>query len=190
MPTISEDHQLTPGEAAAPVLWTVTVKGLRAGLVDVSDAAMHAVLGGGSARALKSFGHDRDGVHFLLLRGGTGLHTDTAYTRFTHQLVLRNDGTRIRGLARNDGPPETWHPPMVPGMMYCLDTWSPHVGCPDPRMEPPARGYMKAVIAVDRDAPLDTLEAWSLLQRYLSFEFRDFPVTRRPPRGAAARAGG
>ncbi len=190
MPTISEDHVLAPGERAQPILWQVRPTGADALRIsrefDTSDAAMHAVLGAGTARALKSFGHDGQGVHYLLLRGGTGLHTDTAYTRYTHQLVLRNDGTRVRGL-RDEG---AWHPPMTPGQMYCLDTHSPHIGCPDPRMDPPKRGYMKAVIAVDRDEPLDPMQAWDLLRPYLFFRFSDFPVTRRPPRGAAARAGG
>lgn len=188
MPVITEDHQLTDSERAQPLLWQVEVKGLDI-TPDTSDWAMRQVLGDGNARALKSFGHDSDGVHYLLLRGGTGLHTDTAYTRYTHQLVLRNDGTRIRGLAVNDGP-ETWPPPMYPGVMYCLDTHSPHIGCLDPRMSPPPRGFMKAVIAVDRDQPLDPDEAFGLLARYLARQFSDFEVTRRPPRGAAAHAGG
>jgi len=190
MPVIPEDYTLHHGERENPLLWLCRVATHGAALPDTSDEAMHAVLGPGTARALKSFGHDDDGVHYLLLRGGTGLHTDTAYTRFTHQLVLRNDGTRIGGLPRNDGPPEHWHPPMVPGVMYCLDTHSPHIGRPDERMSPPRRGYMKAVIAVDRPEPLSIEHAWSLLCRYLVREFSEFEVTRRPPRGAAAHAGG
>jgi hypothetical protein len=189
MPVIAEDHQLRAHEVIQPVLWLVRLPGWPGGCAtDVSDEAMRAVLGGGTARALKSFGHDEDGVHYLLLRGGTGLHTDTAYTRYTHQLVLRNDGTRIRGLARFDQPGQR-HPPMTPGVMYCLDTHSPHIGCPDERMTPPPRGYMKAVIAVDRAEPLAPGPAFALLERFLPFQFADFPVTRRPPRGAAAHAG-
>ncbi len=189
MPTVSEDHQITGDERACPLLWLVSpVQAGAPGIATISDdEAMHYALGGGNARALKSFGHDSDGVHYLLLRGGTGLHTDTAYTRYTHQLVLRNDGTRIRGLAAHD---DDWHPPMYPGTMYCLDTWSPHIGCPDPRMNPPRTGFMKAVIAVDRDEPLNPTEAWRLLARYATRQFTDFEVTRRPPRGAAAHAGG
>jgi hypothetical protein len=190
MPVIEDNYILGGAERDQPLLWQVTVPVAAHHLVDTCDEAMHAVLGPGTARALKSFGHNDKGVHYLLLRGGTGVHTDTAYTRYTMQLVLRNDGTRIRGLPRLDGPPESWHPPMAPGVMYCLDTHSPHQGCPDPRMNPPARGYMKAVIAVDRDNPLDPEDAWLLLSGYLLRQFADFPVTRRPPRGAAARAGG
>ena len=193
MPVIGDDHVLTGGERTAPLMWLMHVPAAEAWIeaeFDTRDEAMHAVLGPGTARALKSFGHSDIGVHYLLIRGGTGVHTDTAYTRYTMQLVLRNDGTRIRGLPRNDGPPQTWHPPMVPGTMYCLDTWSPHQGCPDPRMNPPQRGYMKAVVAVDRDQPMDPEDAWQLLMPYLRHQFIDFPVTRRPPRGAAAHAGG
>jgi hypothetical protein len=192
MPTISEDHRLTGDERPNPILWFVTVlPDMNVGITtDVSDDAMHYALGPGKSRALKSFGHDDDGVHFLLLRNGTpGLHTDIAYARYTHQLVIRNDGTRVRGLAAYD---DDWHPPMYPGAMYCLDTWSPHTSHPDPRMNPalPRTGFMKAVIAVDRDEPLNPAEAWRLLARYTSKQFRDFEVTRRPPRGAAAHAGG
>jgi|SRR5215469_772185 len=193
MPVITEDHQLTGTERREPLLWCSDIPAARAWIAeefDTSDEAMWAVLGQGNARALKSFGHDSDGVHYLLLRGGTGLHTDTAYTRYTHQLVLRNDGTRIRGLERYEGSRQDWHPLMRPGVMYCLDTHSPHIGLPDPRMDCPRRGYMKAVIAVDRPQPLPSGQAWLLLQRYLSHQFADFPVTRRPPRGAAAHAGG
>jgi len=192
MPAIPEDHVLTPDERACPILWLVTAgaAGTPGIAVDVSDDAMHYALGPGNSRALKSFGHDDDGVHFLLLRNGTpGLHTDIAYARYTHQLVLRNDGTRVRGLLAHD---DEWHPPMYPGTMYCLDTWSPHTSHPDPRMNPdlPRTGFMKAVIAVDRSEPLNPTEAWRLLARYTTRQFRDFQVTRRPPRGAAAHADG
>lgn len=171
--------KLLPDRVGVPVRWLVRTSVVERGhQVDVSDPAMHAVLGAGTRRALKSFGHDADGVHFLLHRDGTTLHTDTAYLRYSAQLVLRNDGTRIRGEA---DAPEDWHPPLAVGTMYLLDTHSPHQGLADSRLECP-RAPMKAVIAVDRPEPITPAEAWPLLSRLLAHQFADFPVNARPPR--------
>jgi hypothetical protein len=181
---LDADHVLLPGERRNPLLWVRKVAGVENHLVDVSDDVMKVVFGDLSrGQRLKSIGHDEDGVHFLLTRGGTGLHNDIAYLRYSCQLVLRNDDTRIRGLPRYDRP-DHWNPPLVAGVMYCLDTHSPHQGVPDPRMgdavEP--RRREKAVIAVDRPWPLGPWEAWPLLQRYLEHQIADFPITTVPPR--------
>ena len=150
-----------------PVLWLVRV---RAAIVtgDYSDEALARFLPPGRGIKLRSFGHDEDGVHWLLTRAGTPLHYDPAYARYSHQLVLRNDGNRLRGLPRYDDRAD-WHPPLWPGTMYALDTHSPHHGVPDPRMDPPPV-VLKLCIAVDRDEPLSPAEAWPLLSRYLAAE--------------------
>lgn len=156
-----------PDAVAVPVLWLVATRAQIT--ADCSDAALARFLPSGRSRKLKSVGHDADGVHLLITRGGTPLHTDTAYARYSHQLVLRNDGNRVRG---TDETAE-WHPPMTPGVMYALDTHSPHQGLPDPRLVSPhmagaGPAIVKVVIAVDRDELLTPGEAWPLLKRMLN----------------------
>lgn len=169
-------------ESASPVRWLVVVKVATRHDVNCDDHVMAQVFGKSwGGRRLRSWGHNDEGVHFLAVQGGTALHSDKAYTRFSHQLVLRNDGTRIRG--EPDVDEADWHPPMVVGSMYCLDTHLPHQGLRDPRMGE-ASGLMtrKCVVAVDRDAPLGPGEAWPLLSPYLAHQLLDFPVNARPPR--------
>jgi hypothetical protein len=168
-----------------PIRWLVATPAANAALVDTSDATLDPILGGpGVARRLRSWGHDTDGVHFLAHRSGIGIHTDTAYLRYSHQLVLRNDGTQIIGDAEWDA---VEHPPMLPGVMYCLDTWVPHAGVVDPRIADreagrSAAGLCKVVIACDRPEPLEPFDAWQLVGRYLHHQLADFEVGRRPPR--------
>jgi len=181
MSAVSPEYELQPEDRPNPVVWYRRTR-LTGHAVDVSDEVMRAHFGDGKGKKIKSFGHDPGGVHFLLTRDGTIVHTDKAYTRFTHQLVLRNDGNRLRGLARYDGGEHTWHPPLVVGSMYCLDTHSPHQGLKDPRMNPGPPPIYKAVIAVDRDAPLPPSDAWLLLQRLLTDQLSDWDTTDRPIR--------
>jgi len=147
-----------------PVLWLVRV---RAAIVtgDYSDEALARFLPPGRGIKLRSFGHDEDGVHWLLTRAGTPLHYDPAYARYSHQLVLRNDGNRLRGLPRYDERAD-WHPPLWPGTMYALDTHSPHQGTKDPRMDPPGV-VLKLVIAVDRDELLTPRQVLPMLTPFL-----------------------
>jgi hypothetical protein len=146
-----------------PVLWVVNVP--EPVTAEYPDIMLARYLPPGNGRALRSFGHDQFGVHWLVTRAGTPLHHDPAYARYSHQLVLRNDGGRVRGLPRFDAR-ANWHPPMRPGVMYALDTHSPHQGLPDERLHPP-RVVTKLVIAADRDDLLDPRDAWPLLRRLL-----------------------
>lgn len=167
MTSVPLDAELDAGQFAQPVLWLAKPT-IDVSRIDTSDEVMDYFLGEGAGNAIKSFGHDPiTGVHFLLTRKGTTVHTDKAYLRYTHQLVLRNDGNRVRGLPRYDHQ-ENWHEPMEPGTLYCLDTHSPHQGIADTRFPKRAqlRG-MKAVIAVDRNVPLDPEEALALLRPWV-----------------------
>jgi hypothetical protein len=174
MPPVPPDAELKPGQHPMPVLWFVSAQPLWQAADITSqqlvppDAEVERFLPPGKSRKLRSFGHDEEGVHWLLTRGGTILHTDPAYARYSHQLILRNDGNRLRGL-RDEEP---WHPPMVPGTFYALDTHSPHQGTPDTRLLSPHMAgagppILKLVIAVDRDELLPPERAWSLLSRLL-----------------------
>lgn len=162
MPDVPKDHVMRPDQRPMPIVWMVGP--VRLPLVpDVSDAALELVFGPGTSRRLKSWGHDDEGVHWLSTRSGTSMHTDVAYSRYTHHLLLRNDGYRLRGWVDAER-----HPVLVPGMMYCLDTHSPHQVVPDDRMEPETgRPVYKVQVAVDRDEPLTQAEAWGLMARRL-----------------------
>lgn len=164
MPNVGDDYVLKTSERGMPIMWFVGPLPLRTGLPDVSTGALELIFGPGTSRKLKSWAHDQDGVHWLGTRTGTFMHQDTTFTRYTHHLLLRNDGYRIRGLDDTER-----HPLMVPGVMYCLDTHSPHQVVADDRLSPEAgKPVYKLQIAVDRDEPLSPQEAWPLLARYLT----------------------
>jgi hypothetical protein len=182
MGLVAPDAELGQDQAAMPVLWLTSTLAVDKATGDYSDEALARLLPAGRGRVLRSFGHDGDGVHWLLTRGGTALHSDPAYARYSHQLVLRNDGNRLRGLPRFDAE-EFWHPPMVAGMMYALDTHSPHQGLPDPRLDPP-KTVLKLVIAVDRDELIHPAQVWPLLGRLLH---RELPESLDPGYRAAPR---
>jgi hypothetical protein len=169
MGSVDVDMVLASDQISDPIIWTgdcpLSPEKL-AGIFDTSTEAMERYVGPGRGMALKSFGHTPTGVHFLLTRAGTTVHTDPAYTRYSHQLILRNDGNRIRGLPRFDSDnPANWHRPFLPGVMYALDTHSPHQGLHDPRIAD--KPGLKAVIAVDRDEILDIEEVWELFRPWV-----------------------
>lgn len=173
------DAPLLPDEVADPIVWRAKPDDERTALaaqVDSSDAMLASFGITGNTRKLKSWGHHPiSGAHWLLTRNGTGVHTDRAYLRYSCQIVLRNDGTRIRGKDEF-----TLHPPETPGAFYCLDTWSPHAGVRDERLRLVST-HVKLVIAIDRPWPLTQDDAWSLLLPYLHLNPRDYPMTARPP---------
>ena len=58
--------------------------------------------------------------HWLAVRGGTPLHTDPRYPRYSHQLKIRvGDGVVMRGKDKVETP-------LATGVFYILDTHSPH----------------------------------------------------------------
>jgi hypothetical protein len=178
MVTVRPDVALAEGQNAMPLLWTVQTP-VSPDPWLYPDAALAALLPPGRGIALRSFGHDRDSVHWLLTRAGTPLHRDPAYARYSYQLVLRNDGNRLRGLPRYDQE----HPVLRPGVMYCLDTHSPHQGLPDPRMDPP-KVVLKLAAAVDSDTLVGPNAVWPLLVRFVG---RELPAALDPGYKAAPR---
>lgn len=179
--TVKPDTPLVAGQHEVPVLWTVRTT-VRPDPALYTDEALAPFLPPGRGIALRAFGHDGDSVHWLLTRAGTPLHTDPRYARYSHQLVLRNDGGRVGGLPRYDGE-GFWHPPMEPGVMYCLDTHSPHQGKPDERMEV-RRPVLKLVAAVDSDVCVLPADVWPLLLRFVG---RPLPAALDPDYSAAPR---
>jgi hypothetical protein len=167
---VRRDAVLRTDQLSVPVRWLVTVS---VRLPEVSDEELEPAFGPGRSRKLKSWGHDEGGVHWLVTRGGTDLHTDPTYLRYTHHLVVRNDGFRIRGFS------DEAHPPMVPGTMYCLDTHSPHEVVVDARLGEPAPCY-KVQLAVDREEPMSPADVWGT--------FRPWVLADRRPGETAASA--
>lgn len=159
-PLKKEGLVLRPDQRAYPVLWVSKPRNVLRG-PPVSDAVMERIFDmSKNTKQLRSWGHDPTGAHWLATKGGTALHTDPAYTRYTHHLVLRNDGFYLHGV--NEG---RHLPTLAVGSMLCLDTWSPHKLVRDPRLaKPGVQPVFKLAIAVDRDKPiLNPDDVWALL---------------------------
>lgn len=176
MPSVPADYELPDDETPFPILWITGP--IEFELPDTSVPILEEVFGGGNSRKLKSWGHGGDvpGLHWLATRNGTALHRDTTFTRFTHHLILRNDGFRIRGLVDDDGA----LPMLVPGMMYCIDTHSPHQVVIDGRFGN-YRPHYKVQLVVDRDEPLTIEEAFDILVPAASDPIPTTNVPHTPP---------
>jgi hypothetical protein len=158
MPAVKREERLRPDQRRIPVVWMVQAT---IALPTVTDLDLEPAFGPGAARQLKSWGHDEAGVHWLATRKGTGLHTDPAYARYSHHLIVRNDGWRIRGID------DDLHPPMVRGALYCLDTHSPHEVTDDPRMPCDWSPRFKVQLVFDHDRMHKPGEVFPLLRAYL-----------------------
>lgn len=170
MASVGQDYVLGEDQHDPPILWMINRPSSLKFVPPVTDSELDVVFGSGRSQKIKSFGHDDDAVHWLVTRSGTDLHVDNSYARYSHHLLIRNDGMRIRGLSDARDTEDNWHPVMVPGVMYCLDTHSPHRVLHDPRLtESVGRGY-KVQVAVDREQPLEPKEAWALLSPWLRYQ--------------------
>lgn len=172
MPVVKPDHELQGDQRAFPLVWHVEPHPdfPDAWLPDTSDEVLELAFGEGASRKLKSWGHDPDllNAHWLVTRGGTPLHTDPAYARYTHHLILRNDGFRLIGLD------DQLVPPLRVGRMYCLDAHSPHQVVPDKRLLfLGGKPVYKVQIAVDTNEPLTPEQAWEAFRPMLHRDLRE-----------------
>lgn len=179
MPSVRRDEPLKAGQLARPVVWVDRTRQVSS-FPRCDDQVMGRVIDLERTRRFRSWGHDADGVHWLCTRMGLGLHVDPAYTRFTHQLIVRNDGWRIEGHDR-----EFLHPMLTPGTLVCLDTWSPHAVVVDARFRARAP-LLKLQIVVDRAQPLTPDEVWALCSPRLAD--RDIAAGIENWKGSAPRA--
>jgi hypothetical protein len=112
----------------------------------------------------KTWGHangDKLGAHFICARGGTAMHTDPGFARYSVHLQLYNGGWVCHGL---DGIEDVM--PCEPGVVSVLDTWSPHRVSRDPRV--PKRSPSKVAAAIDFiDYPEDVPAALDALIAHL-----------------------
>lgn len=162
MANVTKDYELESWQRAGPVVWVSEPRALPQ-IPDVSDAILNAIFDDKRTRRLKSWAHDETGAHWLVTRSGLPLHHDIGFTRYTHQLIIRNDGWRLAGMDE-----QMDLPPLVTGVMDCLDTFSPHKVVRDERFPDSKKALYKAMLVVDRDEPLTEDEVWALLSPRLS----------------------
>jgi hypothetical protein len=162
MANVPKDHVLLDFQRAGPVVWVSEPRPLPQ-IPDVSDEILTEIFDEKRTRRLKSWAHDETGAHWLVTRGGLGLHDDIGFTRYTHQLIIRNDGWRLAGMDE-----QLDLPPLLTGVMDCLDTWSPHKVVRDERFPDYKKALYKCMLVVDRDEPLTEDEVWALLSPRLS----------------------
>ena len=166
MANVPKDYVLEDWQRSSPVLW-VSEPRVLSQVPDVSDETLTDIFDDKRTRRLKSWGHDDTGAHWLVTRSGLPLHHDIGFTRYTHQLIIRNDGWRLAGMDE-----QLDLPPLVVGVMDCLDTWSPHKVVRDERFgkEQAKKALYKCMLVVDRDQPLTEDEVWDLLSPRLADE--------------------
>lgn len=154
---VKPDYPLRPDQTPQPILWRTPMPIVRE-VPEAADEVLLARYGPGRAMRLNTYGHlgDKYSAHIISVRSGTPLHIDPAYTRYTHQLIVHNDGWYLHGLDASM-PQE----PFAVGTFFCMDTHSPHKVSPDLRL---GTGLWYVALVVDADKPLDTLEALTRLR--------------------------
>ena len=155
--------ELGPGQSPNPILWQQVWLGPP--LPEVTDEDMRAIQGEGKGKRVYTYGHNGSRSngrlpHFISTRTGYALHVDVGFVRFTHQVVLRNDGFQVCGLKGVADHPQGR------GQVYCLDTWSPHQVVRDDRL--PNHGIYKLQAAVDAEVPLTVEQVIERLTPLLS----------------------
>lgn len=173
MPVVKPDeYELNEDQREWPLVWVVnrfSALPPKRERPDVTDGVLELAFGEGKSRKIKSWGHvGEDQAHWLVTRGGTPMHTDPAYLRYTHHLILRNDGWRLRGFKDDEHAD-----PLTVGVMYCLDAHSPHQVVPDPRLAFPGKPGYKVQAAVDKGEPLEPDECWAILAPMLTRDLRE-----------------
>lgn len=157
---IKNDYILKEGEREDPLVWVdfSHIDEVITGNLPSSENIAEVF---GKSR-LKSWGHLENGVHWLSTKKGTTMHTDPRYPRYTHHLMVRNDGFRLHGMKDE----EESHPILEPGAMYCLDAHSPHKVSIDTRYGVDKPQY-KIQIAIDADEILTPDETWVIVKKLL-----------------------
>tara|TARA_R110000803_G_scaffold28011_8_gene65118 strand:- start:7755 stop:8264 length:510 start_codon:yes stop_codon:yes gene_type:complete len=156
------DYQLKPGQRSNPVVHVEQVD-LPASIVIPGDADLLKVFKTGGYR-LQTWGRPKDAsgkdirkmaAHWIAVRGGTPLHTDPAYPRYSHHLKIRVDpGTFVRGMNKVELE-------LARGMFYILDAHSPHQVFH--KLEPKA---WNVAVSIDNDRPIIVEQAIAACLRY------------------------
>lgn len=154
--------ELRDDQRVNPIVWArIPPPSIVDALPKISAEFFDELWGPGRSRRIKTWGHlgDKLSAHYLALRGGTTLHTDPAFARYSAQLQLYNDGWITHGV---DEDPEHY-PPFTKGVVVLLDTHSPHKVAPDPRLPSAERPSCKMSCAIDSVEEPEPAEAIALL---------------------------
>lgn len=163
----AETYVLSGDERRDPILWRGRKPIPSLLRMMTTDQELTKVFGDlkTTTKRLGLWGHDADKVHFIAVRNGLPLHNDKGYARYSHQLMIRNNGYGIQGI--QPIPEAQAEPPYGPGSFFCLDTWSPHRVPRDPRLEEDGkRGTWYIALVYDTDEPLTMADAWPHLANY------------------------
>lgn len=166
MPPWKRGTPLEPHQRTHPMMWFVEGAFPVRDLPQIERADMVRLFGDDrTSGRVKTYGHVGDHPskksrpHYLALRSGIGLHTDPGFTRYSHHVILYNEGYRTTGVE------DVQYPPTVAGTMYALDTHSPHAVVPDFRV---GNGKHKLDAVVDRDELLQPDEVKAIIERFLA----------------------
>jgi len=148
---VPSDYVLQTWQQADPILWRNTVPVPDGGLISAKACIRlcFEIFGPGKGKRLQTWArdpNDPNGPHWIGVRHGIGMHTDPRFPRFTHQLIVFNDGWGVTGFNRQLGEP------LAVGTLYCVDTHSPHQVIPDPRL---GRGLYYLAASMDAKTMLN-----------------------------------
>jgi len=162
---IPDDYVLKNWQTADPILWRKSVPVPPGGFLPPKTCIrmLFELFGAGKSKRLQTFARDEsdpNGPHWIGVRlGGLGMHTDPKFPRFTHQLVVYNDGWGVIGLGKRLGEP------LAAGTLFCCDTHSPHQVIPDGRL---GRGLYYLAASMDAKAKLPPEVAQERLLAFVS----------------------
>jgi len=111
-----------------------------------------------------TFGHrdGKRGPHFIVARGGTPMHTDIGFARYSIHVQIYNGGYFTHGLDGIAGN----YPLFTPGLVTILDTHSPHKVSRDPRLDQVSPSKVAAAYDFD-EYPTDQAGALAELIEWL-----------------------
>lgn len=145
MTDLKAGYVLKPGQLECPVVWRssfpVTFTAVAS---DRFLAMLLQVFGPGRSKRLQTWDRapeDPDGPHWIGVRNGTPLHTDPRYPRYTHQLIVLNQGWTLSGITR-----QVSKTPFKVGESFCCDTHSPHILLREPG---PEKGFFYLAASID-----------------------------------------
>lgn len=155
---IKRGYQLKHWQSDDPIVWSVRTE------LTMPERAFEGMLldvfGQGRAKRLQTWQRCAtypDGPHWIGVRSGTPLHTDPRYPRYTHQLVVRNDGWVLNGMGTKRHLVGT-------GTLLCLDTHSPH----QLTKSQDNRGLFYLAASMDAGVELDASLVHQELERFIA----------------------
>lgn len=153
---VSWDAPLKRGQLRNPVIYG-TVIDLPPDIPEYGEEDLKQVFRS-KKQSLKTWGRSesspRTEPHWIGVHKGTPLHTDPAYPRYTHHLMLAVDDYVLRGV-------DLVETKLVRGLFYIVDTHSPHQLL---AKSDDARWYL--AVSLDSKVPLSKHEALPRLIEY------------------------